>query len=73
MHQCQLDLAEELGAKEGVAAATANPGSLDQQQGDMARAFVHWTKSLDLYREIGMPHLIEQVEGLIREAGCPEA
>jgi len=65
------DLNDELGRKEGVAINSGNLGNLYQQRGDTARACQHWARARDLFREIGSP-TAEQVEGWMRNAGCPE-
>jgi tetratricopeptide (TPR) repeat protein len=70
-HKC-IELAKEIGKKETQAIEYGNLGSLYQQQGDTARACKHWARARDLFREIGMAPQVEQVEGWMRDAGCPE-
>jgi hypothetical protein len=71
MFQRDLKLSEELGSKEGQAAATGNLGSLYQQRGDTARACQHWARARALYAEMGMPDAEEYARAL-RDFGCPE-
>lgn len=66
-----LDLSGDIGSTEGQAAANVNLGSVYKQKGDTARACAHWARARNLFREIGSP-TAEQVEGWMREAGCPE-
>jgi len=71
MYLQSLKIETELGRKEGMAQDNGNLGTLYQQQGDTARACQHWRTARDLFREIGSP-TAAQVEGWMRDAGCPE-
>ncbi len=61
---------DELGNKEGLAICQANIGQLVFTGGDLDPACKHWQKSLLLFEEIDAPHMVEQVRGLMAEAGC---
>ena len=43
-------------------------GQLYKTRGDLDQAVTYWTKSRDLFAKIGMPHRVEQVQGLIKVA-----
>lgn len=61
-HKRALAINEELGSKEGMANQLGNLGSVAKQRGDVAGARELWTRSRDLYREIGVPHMVDQVQ-----------
>jgi tetratricopeptide (TPR) repeat protein len=73
MHRKSLAIEEALGRKEGMAADYGNLGTLFAQKGNMAQACVHWRKARDLFAQIGAKPQMEQAEGLLRKANCPEA
>ncbi|TWT88787.1 photosystem I assembly protein Ycf3 [Pseudobythopirellula maris] len=62
-----LAINEELGRKEGVANAYGNLGWIYKMRGDLAQARDYWLRSRDLFAEIGMPHMVEQLQGWIDE------
>jgi hypothetical protein len=66
-----LILSEELGFKEGKAAAATNLGLISQRRGEAARACQRLAQGRDLFREIGSA-TAAQVEGWMRDVGCPE-
>jgi tetratricopeptide (TPR) repeat protein len=72
MHKKSLDLDEALGRKEGMANQYGNLGALEEQRGNITAACAHWTKARDLFCALGAPHMVEKVEGLMRDAGCPD-
>jgi tetratricopeptide (TPR) repeat protein len=55
-----------------MAIATCNLGTLNEMRGDMGAACENWRKALALFRQVGMPVQIEQVEDWMRAAGCPD-
>ena len=46
-----------------MAAHYVNQGRIFQIRGDLDEARKLWTKSRDLYAKIGMPHMVEKVQG----------
>ena len=68
-----LALNEELGRKEGMANQYGNLGNLAEQRGDTTEACRLWRQARDLFAQIGMPHMVEKVQGLLDEAGCGES
>ncbi|MGA0281336.1 MAG: tetratricopeptide repeat protein, partial [Paracoccaceae bacterium] len=60
-----LTLNQELGRKEGMAANYGNLGRLEHARGNMAGARAFWGQARDLYAEIGMPHMVEKLQGWI--------
>jgi hypothetical protein len=40
-------------------------GLVYKKRGDLKKAREYWVKSLDLYKRIGIPPMIEKVQGLI--------
>lgn len=73
MHRKSIAMNESLHRKEGMANQYANLGLVYEARGDATNACAHWRKSRDLFAQIGMPHMVTQVEGWMREAGCGEA
>ncbi len=67
MHRKSLAIEEKLGRLEGMASDYGNLGLIYQTRGDPAEARELWTKSCDLYRQIGVPHMVEQVQRWIDE------
>ena len=65
MFRKSLDIDEKLGRLEGMARQYANLGSVYRQRGDIAAAREYWIKSRDLYERIGMPHMVEKLQGLL--------
>jgi len=60
-----LEIAEKLDYQEAMAALYSNLGSVYRQRGDIQKAKENWKKALGLYKRIGMPHMVEKVEGWI--------
>ena len=60
-----LEINKELGRLEGMASDYGNLGIVYEQRGDIGKAKEYWEKALGLFRKIGMPHIVEKVEGLI--------
>ena len=52
-----------MGRKEGMAAGYANLGGLKKEFGDESAARKYWETALQLYREIGMKHMLKKVQG----------
>ena len=63
-----LKIDEEVDRKEGVAAKYDNLGVVEELRGNLNGALDHWRRSLALYQQIGMPHMIEKIQGWIDEA-----
>ena len=40
-------------------------GLVYKQRGDISRAREYWEKSVELFKKIGMPHMVEKVQGWI--------
>ena len=70
MYRKSLALNEALGRKEGMANQYGNLGLFEAQSGNIAAACAHWTRARDLFRALGAPHMVEKVEGQMRDAGC---
>ena len=62
-----LTLNQSLGRKEGMAIQYqyGNLGGLEHARGNMAGARAFWVQARDLFAEIGMPHMVEQLQGWI--------
>ncbi|RNC82499.1 MAG: DUF4062 domain-containing protein [Phycisphaera sp.] len=58
-----LAINESLGRKEGMAIQLANLGSIERERGNYDSAQSYRIRSIDLYRQIGMPHMVEKVQG----------
>ncbi|MCH7752476.1 MAG: tetratricopeptide repeat protein [Planctomycetes bacterium] len=67
MHEKSLAIDEQLGRKEGMANQYANLGNAYEDRGDLVQAREYWVRSRDLYAEIGMPHMVQQMQGWIDE------
>ena len=48
-----------------MAADYGNLGRLEHARGNMAGARAFWGQARDLYAEIGMPHMVEKLQGWI--------
>ena len=70
MYRKALALNEALGSKEGMASDYGNLGVVYQTRGDIAGACEAWAKSRDLFTVIGAAHMVEQVSGWMKDAGC---
>jgi hypothetical protein len=46
-----------------MAADYGNLGLIYQTRGDLDRAREFWTRALDLYQKVGMPHMVDKVQG----------
>jgi len=60
-----LKIEEKFGLLEGMAAKYSNLGWIYKQRGDIAKAREYWEKAVELYKRIGMPHMVEKMEGWI--------
>ncbi|MCH8121110.1 MAG: tetratricopeptide repeat protein, partial [Planctomycetes bacterium] len=65
MHLKALEIDKKLDRLEGMANDYANLGSVYEQRGDIGKAKEYWEKALGLFKKIGMPHMVEKVEGWI--------
>jgi len=65
MHKKALEIDKKIGRLEGQAIRYCNLGLLYKQRGNIGKAKEYWEKAVELYKRIGMPHMVEQVEGLI--------
>ncbi|MEL6783243.1 MAG: hypothetical protein AAFO61_02320, partial [Pseudomonadota bacterium] len=62
-----LGIDEELGRKEGMASKYGNLGALFEERGQIAEARVAWNKSLTLYHQIGIAHMVELIESWLAD------
>ena len=69
-YQQALALNQELGSKAGMASDYGNLGALAKTRGDLDAARGLWDQSRDLFEDIGMPHMVEKVQGWIDEAAA---
>ena len=60
-----LEIDKKIGRLEGQAIRYQNLGLVYEQRGDVEKAREYWEKALELYKKIGMPHMVEKVEGWI--------
>ena len=67
MHKKSLAIEEKLGRLEGMASDYGNLGWVYKKRGDVEKARGYWVKAVDLYKRIGMPHMVKEVQGLIDE------
>ena len=65
MHKRSLAISEQLGLKESMANQFGNLGSVYNERGNKTQAREDWIRSRDLYTEIGMPHMVQKVQGWI--------
>ena len=63
MHRKSLKIDVKLARLEGMAADYGNLGLVFQARGEPDEARKLWTKARDLYAEIGIPHMVERVQG----------
>ncbi|MDX9911521.1 MAG: tetratricopeptide repeat protein [Phycisphaerales bacterium] len=62
-----LAIHESLGHKEGMANQFGNLGVIDETRGNLNAAREKWMRSRDLFREIGMSHMVERVQRWLDE------
>ncbi len=55
----------------GAPAVQGKLGLIFQTRGELDKARKLWTKALDLFAKIGMPHMVEKVQGWLD--GLPNA
>jgi tetratricopeptide (TPR) repeat protein len=67
IYQKALEIDEKIDHLEGVARHSSNLGLVYQKHGDISKAREYWEKAVELYKRIGMPHMVEKVEGWIEE------
>jgi tetratricopeptide (TPR) repeat protein len=63
MYRRALTINEQLDKREGMAINYGNLGSIYLTRGDVAKARQDWTKSRDLYAELGADHMVARVQG----------
>jgi tetratricopeptide (TPR) repeat protein len=71
MYSKALALSLKDNSTEGMAFGYATLGKLAEMRQDMTEACGTWRSALMLFRQVGMTSQIEQVEGWMRDAGCP--
>jgi len=71
VYQKALEINEKLGRLEGMANQYGNLGVLYELRGAVGKAREYWEKAVGLYKQIGIPHMVEQVEGWL--AGLEKA
>ena len=71
MQRKALEINEKLGRLEGMANQYGNLGLIFEQRGDGNGARRLWTQARDLYARIGMPHMVDKVQGWLD--GLPDA
>ena len=42
-------------------------GWVYEERGDVEKARGYWVKAVDLFKKIGMPHMVKEVQGWIDE------
>jgi len=52
-----------MGHLEGMANAYVNLGSIYGQQGNAKKGREYIEKAIELYKQIGMPHMVEKFQG----------
>ncbi len=67
MHRKSLEISEKLGLLEGTASDYGNLGVVYETRGDLAKARDFWRRSVELYQRIGMPQMVQKVQGWIDE------
>lgn len=72
MFRKALTLHEELDEKNGVAVLHCNLGVVFQARGDIAAACRSWSKSRDMFAEIGAGGMVEKISDLMKNSGCPQ-
>ena len=67
MYGKALALFEELWSREGMANQYGNLGVVYETRGDLDRAEQAWKTARDLFSEIGILHMVEQIEGWLSD------
>ena len=62
-----LAISKVYGFWEAIASSYLNLGTVCQRGGDVQKAREYWDEALDLYKEVGIPYMVEQVQGWIDE------
>ena len=65
MHLKSLEIEKALGRREGMASQYGNLGAVHYARGQVDKARERWIRARDLYADIGMPHMVEKVQGWI--------
>ena len=60
-----LEINEELPRLEGMAATYGNLGLIAKRRDDLPGARVLWTRTVNLYRQIGMPHKVDKYQAYL--------
>ncbi len=69
MHRKSLEIEEKLGRLEGMANQYGNLGLIFETRGEAETAREYWGMAVELYTQIGMPHMVEKVQGWIDGLG----
>jgi tetratricopeptide (TPR) repeat protein len=67
MYKTSLEIAEKVGLLEVTATDYSNLGSVYKQRGDDRKAKEYWAQALDLFKKIGMPNEVKEVEGWLEK------
>ena len=65
MFRKSLEIDEKLGRLEGMANSYTNLGRIAEKRGDISGERELWTKAHGLFQQIGMPHMVERMQGLL--------
>ena len=65
MHRQSLEIDTKLGRLEGMANQYGNLGNIFETRGELCEARKLWVKARDLYAKVGIPHMVEKVQGLL--------
>jgi len=65
MYLKSLEISEFSGMLETTANQYSNLGDIYYKRGDNDKARQYWEKAVELYKRIGIPHMVETVQGLI--------
>lgn len=62
MYKKSLEIYERLGLQEGIANSYSNLGLINHWRGEPDKARGYWEKARDLYKKIGMPHMVKKIQ-----------
>lgn len=62
-----LQIDERSGRLASIANGYANLGAVYWQRGEVETTRQYWEKAIELYEKIGMPHMVEKMQGWIEE------
>jgi tetratricopeptide (TPR) repeat protein len=69
MYKKVIDIAMDLGDSDLTAHTYANLGLIEKKRAEHKNATEYWEKALEMYKKIGMPHMVEKVQGWIDGLG----